>query len=431
MAIANGLIYLWSGTNAGIPAGFARETTLDTKYVRGSAAAVNPGGSGGQTTHTHTDSGHTPIQDSHLHTFSADEGFGSDLSDIGVSLALDVHIHASANSAAATGTNTSAVALYATAANEPAYLKVIFIKSSGGTATGIPDQAIAYADAAVPTGWTAYAALANSFPLGAAAGADAGGTGGSLGAHTHASGGSHTHLQNSHTHAATNSAAGTQVGGLSGTGSADHRFTHVHSVSFGSTNPTNNNTSPTLQSADGLPPWVKLLPMQNTSGASSFPDKHIALWLGTLALIPTDFALCDGTGGTTDTRSKFVNGAANAGEVGTTGGADTHTHTSDTCQPTQVAHTHTGTGAVGNKTRLLTAPVNFDANYALPTHTHNWTVGSTTATNQAKTITVNVNTSQTNYPPYIDVAYIKYTAPVVASAIISVATLIERHARIR
>ena len=52
----------------------------------------------------------------------------------------------------------------------------------------------------------------------------------------------------------------------------------------------------------------------------------IALWSGSIASIPTDWALCDGTNGTPDLRNKFVVGAGDSYNPADAGGSATHNH---------------------------------------------------------------------------------------------------------
>ncbi len=64
---------------------------------------------------------------------------------------------------------------------------------------------------------------------------------------------------------------------------------------------------------------------QNGSDAS-LPVGVIVMWSGTLATIPSGWALCDGGGGRPDLRDRFIRGAAAAANPGTTGGSGTHSH---------------------------------------------------------------------------------------------------------
>ena len=62
------------------------------------------------------------------------------------------------------------------------------------------------------------------------------------------------------------------------------------------------------------------------TGGGSIPSGVIVMWHGLIANIPAGWALCDGTNGTPDLRSKFVKGAPAGQEAGGTGGSATHTH---------------------------------------------------------------------------------------------------------
>ncbi len=78
-----------------------------------------------------------------------------------------------------------------------------------------------------------------------------------------------------------------------------------------------------------------------TSGGYKFPDGSsqttaaiipsgvIVMWHGTLATIPSGWALCDGTNGTPNLTDKFVYGCSPSENPGATGGDSTHSHTVD------------------------------------------------------------------------------------------------------
>jgi microcystin-dependent protein len=90
---------------------------------------------------------------------------------------------------------------------------------------------------------------------------------------------------------------------------------------------------------------------------NALPVGLITLWSGSIASIPSGWALCDGTAGTPNLRDRFVVGAGSTYAVGDTGGFNTitldttqipsHTHTGTTAA-TDLAHTHTGSGTTGN-----------------------------------------------------------------------------------
>jgi len=65
------------------------------------------------------------------------------------------------------------------------------------------------------------------------------------------------------------------------------------------------------------------------------------MWSGSIAAIPSGFALCDGNNGTPDLLDRFILSVPNSGtNPGTTGGA--HTYSLNTSQ--LPAHDHTGSG---------------------------------------------------------------------------------------
>jgi len=98
-------------------------------------------------------------------------------------------------------------------------------------------------------------------------------------------------------------------------------------------------------------------------GGATLPAGIIVLWSGLLSAIPSGWLLCDGTNGTPDLRDRFITGAANGANPGTTGGSNTHTHADHTVtQPTISGSTGAGTAH---------------------THTANWPAGVPTAANES------------------------------------------------
>ncbi len=104
-----------------------------------------------------------------------------------------------------------------------------------------------------------------------------------------------------------------------------------------------------------------------TTEYSGVPPGVVIMWSGTLGSIPSGWALCDGSNGTPDLRSRFVAGAASSNELGSVVGANSlvlssnqlpahthsgsltsggaHTHSGSTSS--SGAHTHGG-GGIGN-----------------------------------------------------------------------------------
>ena len=97
-------------------------------------------------------------------------------------------------------------------------------------------------------------------------------------------------------------------------------------------------------------PVVEALP-SSTPEVSPIPAGIIVMWSGLLSAIPAGWALCDGSAGTPDLRSRFVKGAAAGIDPGATGGAALHT-------PAGTLDAHTTTIALvgGVGTTLVTGP---------------------------------------------------------------------------
>lgn len=153
--------------------------------------------------------------------------------------------------------------------------------------------------------------------------------------------------------------------------------------------------------------------------ATSFVTGMIMLWSGSIASIPSGWALCDGTNGTPNLRDRFIVGAGSSYAVGATGG---------TADAVVVSHTHAGsnTDAAGAASGTLVTGVGdfgdfqnasgvfalsdakpsrsqgaagvgsfTTATMSIPNHTHSITIGAT-----------GVSGTNANLPPYYALAYI-------------------------
>jgi len=56
------------------------------------------------------------------------------------------------------------------------------------------------------------------------------------------------------------------------------------------------------------------------------PIGGIISWSGSIATIPSNYALCDGNNGTPDLRNRFIIGAGDTYNVAAVGGSNDHTH---------------------------------------------------------------------------------------------------------
>ena len=133
----------------------------------------------------------------------------------------------------------------------------------------------------------------------------------------------------------------------------------------------------------------------------------------TVGVVPTGFVACDGTQGTPNLNgnSYFIKGANTTGEIGTTGGAASHTHTV-THGHTVPSHTHTGSGTSSGPSGSNQGAYGSEVgNVTTGTHTHagggaSSLSGSTTVGNTALTLPANTS----NDPPYSTVIYVMSVA---------------------
>ena len=129
----------------------------------------------------------------------------------------------------------------------------------------------------------------------------------------------------------------------------------------------------------------------------TFPVGGIILWSGTVAAIPTGWALCDGTNGTPNLTGKFVVHAdadsSGTYNVGDTGGADSVTLTTNQIP----AHTHTYSDE-----RVGSGSGDIDKDFNSVTYQRsNITTRTTASTGGGQ--------SHENRPPYYALAYIMKT----------------------
>ena len=97
--------------------------------------------------------------------------------------------------------------------------------------------------------------------------------------------------------------------------------------------------------ANGLATWE----------AVSVPSGVIVMWSGTLASIPSGWALCDGTNGTPNLRDRFILGVPPGENPGATGGASDYTLTVAQLPP----HTHNATTQLQGLVKPARFPLQF------------------------------------------------------------------------
>lgn len=405
MAVAANICVAWPSTVGSIPAGWTRETSLDSRYVLGAATGADADLSTdrGSTTHTHSSPSHTPTQNAHTHTISSP---GNDVTSTIVSgvvggggVASDgVHGHDNFSSASTTATNQGVAITVDAADNELSFISVIWIKSDG-TPLALPANCLAFfASDSLPSGWSRV--HGDRYLKGASGGGNGGSTGGSN-THTHTSP-AHTHPQNVHSHSAVTSSVGNLALPERGTGGdAPSSTAHTHSVSLDASTATNQPVTTTIDSASSEPPFTKLNIV--TSGSDSLPDSIVAIWLGTNAGIPSDWSRLTAMDG------RWLKGAAANGQSGVdTGGGTQHSHTAADCQPTQDAHSHTV--AAGGATGTIAAQAGAHNTFAANGHNHTaWTATNETATNSAVSVTIDQCSADAALPKHRTVIYIQFS----------------------
>jgi hypothetical protein len=411
MAIPTGVIFIWSGTNATIPAGWVRETSLDGKFPKGNLDAnTNPNITGGASTHSHNaTANHSHTMNNHTHAFTiGNHPINALASGGGQTYAAPSHNHGGSSTTgnSSGGELSSVSATYSAISNNPPYYDVIFIKPSA-TVGGLADQVIGLTDDTSYTdntgkyngyykcdGNNSTPNLSNKYLKGASTGADAGTTGGST---TNIHNLVHTHVVSAHTHASVNTGGSVNITASTST-SSDKLKDHGHTVSFGNATVTVNNDPSITTSETVEPEYVKLLPIQNRSGGVYTPTGIIGMWLGTVSSVPGNFELVSSM------YNKHLKLTTTAGDIGNTGGSNTHTHTGNTHTHTGSSHTHSISGLDHNAVGRGGSTGSNDAS-ARPSESH---PSSMTAGTTSYSTATTDSDSASNEPEYRTVAFIKY-----------------------
>ena len=419
MAISNGVIFIWTGTNAGIPAGWERVTDLDGKYPKViSNGSTEPNTTGGSATHTHTGSSHTHTMASHTHTVSYGGSLGTN-QDSGSSDQNGIangHSHPSQTSGGPTSVSVSNESVtYTSVSNDPPYYTVIYITPTTSVG-GLANLTIGlYEDSDFTTnntgkfngyyqcdGNNSTPDLTNRYFKGASAGADAGTTGGSTtNSHTL----THTHSI-SHAHAQLTTPLSTGPFNNDTGGSDMASKFHTHTTTINTTNSSTSDTPSTTTTETVEPSYKKILPLQNRSNSVYTPNGIIGLWLGSLNSIPINFELVS------NYYNYYLKGTYGYLQIGDTGGSNTHTHASSTHTHSAVSHSHTGsTSTFGSDTRR-----DGNGEGGVRDHNHNVTVSTENIILNSGSTTAD---SSSNEPEYRTVALIKYLGEKGASILLN------------
>ena len=143
------------------------------------------------------------------------------------------------------------------------------------------------------------------------------------------------------------------------------------------------------------------------------PIGGIILWSGSIASIPANWALCNGSNGTPDLRDRFVIGAGNTYAVDATGGSTTkniaHTHTQGNTG-SESSHTHGVSGDTDGGSGSTTHTDGSGTNvipFIAHTHYINLQSGAGSSHSHTNPTTDSGGSStQDIMPPYYALAYI-------------------------
>ena len=157
------------------------------------------------------------------------------------------------------------------------------------------------------------------------------------------------------------------------------------------------------------------------AAAAAFPVGGIIMWSGSIAAIPTGWALCNGSNGTPDLRNRFVIGAhSDSAGVAYSTVTGSNTQTGGSKDAIAVSHTHTATSSVSdpghNHTSFTNgAPNGVGAGAALTSSSWGNTPGHAVQSNttgiSVSTTVASAGSSGTNanLPPYYALAFIMKT----------------------
>lgn len=380
---------LWFGDNVNIPSGWAEDTDYSDKYLQGGSASFSAPVDGGSDTHYHIMPKHTHGGSVHVHrTNGRSPGSASSTVDVLISGAPTVlpptvlysHLHDIKNTPATAlvyNENSSATTLTSTT-NGPSTIRPLLIKPTTST-KDIPVNAVCYTDENSITGYTVLAAspYEDKYMHIQVNGGDGSVSVTGSDIHQHTGTPVHSHLIAVHTHAAFVLGEGTiqelaYIGPTLETviGRAHHEGTPGTSLSPSGSDyvivdsPVTNNQ----------PAFVKLLGIENTGVGAATPVGVVIMFTGDVTTIPSNWVLMDGTNGSlVDCSDKQIKTCVITGEIGDTGGNNTHTHgMAHTHVPAFGSHSHSMSVYMVVVPRVAETGATSLREYPNDRHTHTW-----------------------------------------------------------
>lgn len=382
---------LWFSTVGSIPSGWSRDSAFDNRMLQGGDSSyTGPADGGGW-------HGHVLVSHEHggsSHTHSSSSGTGSAVLSVFARVsarplfvlpgAAWTHSHTARTSPAASlSYGDDGAAGGGVVEVFPEYVSGVVIKPDDGSQE-IPDGASCFTDeSTVPTGFSLEVSVDGKFVRAPSAAVGGGATGGSS---------THTHTQSGHTHEIADHSHGTHA---LGAGTKVEVFALVQDISIAvrshhngvlnsGAGRTSDSTAVTTGSESSEAGFVRLLGIKNDGGAASTPVGVVVPYVGAVSEIPENWALMDGSGDTSvDCRDVQVKGTNAAGEIGDSGGGDSHAHEAGHVHGPNGGHLHglTVSGAAGS----LSRDGGGTAVTKTAAHSHTWTVTSTTPPDSSNT----------------------------------------------
>ena len=152
------------------------------------------------------------------------------------------------------------------------------------------------------------------------------------------------------------------------------------------------------------------------TGNGIIPIGGIIMWSGTIANIPSGWALCNGSSGTPDLTNRFVIGAVVDSTGAKTNITGTPTQTGGTKDATVVSHSHfianenNTTGSAAFTTLFATNTLSREGGRGSGSDLTYSLAGSATAATVGNTNTIGTSGTNANLPPYYALAFIMRTA---------------------
>ena len=224
----------------------------------------------------------------------------------------------------------------------------------------------------IPSGWSRVTALDTYLPYGATTTAAPSATGGSnthghtLSAHNHAIG-SHSHSVGGSTGTSNSSTTSARFNGASQP-QADQPHSHSRPSSTGTHGGgTSGSATPSITAASNIPPVLDVIWIRSNGAQASYPT-------GVLGWATESVS---GWSTHAPASSRYLRGAAAAGNGGGTAGASTHTHPIGGHTHTGLTHDHSiGSTGLSNPSSSQEAGFGSSTPRWLPRHTHPMDVGS-------------------------------------------------------